>query len=564
MSESGISKVLSRSGFALISLALLATTLVSVSSSASASAKTYFVSASGNDNNAGTQQAPFKTIAKAITTADTGHTIEVLSGSYVENLTIDKALTIRCANAGISAGAVPGTRGTETVIQGEATVSAADVVIDGCKFIRPDVNRLTITPKLIRSSAVTGEITVKNSILDMQLFNAASTTTACGSAIHGTAGWRIYSSTFLNQFYSLGSCTDAYNSRVIYAQDAQPITVDGNLFQQVGHAIYMTTGSAGTTTTGIISNNKFSGTNATILSGRTEDLVIRGNTFANTFSIYFEGPTKDAKIENNLFTSSNQFALSAYGAHSGTIMRNNAILGVVPSGEFGGKTLFNNGINGTNPATSPLIDARQNFWGNRDATTLIVVTEDGAWDVSNPLLFEGTIDQNSAIGFFPSASSGDGSLDLTASHTVSFTVATTRSISVEPISEGSSTTVAFGGVPQTGTRTITQVRLKFTADDAINQNSRVRIRANLNTNTATGVALKVTAGNLAVNGDYVAVPIAAVDLDADVSQKDIITSIYGSSGVTDATSDLSYSLVTSGALTDVAQTRTVTYTLSDD
>jgi hypothetical protein len=171
------------------------------------------------------------------------------------------------------------------------------------------------------------------------------------------------------------------------------------------------------------------------------------------------------------------------------------------------------------------------------------------------------------------ATSGTGNRVMTgtvfhsASHTVSFTVATTRSISVERITDagtpGSGTTVAFGSVSQTGSSLITQVRLKFTADDAMDVASQVKVTAKIDSNTAENVTLEVSASQDAFSNDYVAVvPQDRVSLTS--SQKDIITSIYGPSGVTDATSDLSYSLVTSGAASTVEpQIKTVTYTLSD-
>jgi nitrous oxidase accessory protein NosD len=568
MSESGISKLLSRSGFALILFALLATTLVSISSSASASAKSYFVSTSGNDSNSGTQGAPFETIGKAITTASTGDTIEISAETYIENLTINKALTIRCANAGISAGAVPGTRGTETVIQGEATVSAADVVIDGCKFIRPNVDQLAAAPRLISSAGVSGEITVTNSILDMTLFNTASTT-ACGAGVWGTAAWRVYNSDFLRfrygdpTFFPTTTCgynastesSDSQilnNSRALRAGNAQRVVVRGNRFFNAAHSVFLTgTAANGSEIVGNLFTQLGSGG---IFMGGFENVLIKGNTFAGFGGVFID--SGGALIENNLFSTTNWYALYADLTHTNVIMRNNAILGQYPAGSgetFSEKTVFNFG--------SSSIDARSNYWGNRTPESAIRIGTGGGEVQSSPVLsFEGAVD-TSAIGFYPSGSSGDGSIDLTASHTVSFTVATTRSISVEGIG-GASTTVAFGSVPQTGASQITQVRLKFTADDVINQNSSVKIRAKLDSNTATNVALEVSAGNILGIGDYFVVPNSGVSLTE--SQKDIITSIYGSSGVTDATSDLTYSLVTSGALADVEQTREVTYTLSDD
>ena len=60
-------------------------------------AKTFYVSTSGNDNNAGTLAAPFKTLNKAIAAAASGDVIELRGGKYTSNeIRINKSnLTIR-------------------------------------------------------------------------------------------------------------------------------------------------------------------------------------------------------------------------------------------------------------------------------------------------------------------------------------------------------------------------------------------------------------------------------------------------------------------------------------
>lgn len=174
--------------------------------------------------------------------------------------------------------------------------------------------------------------------------------------------------------------------------------------------------------------------------------------------------------------------------------------------------------------------------------------------------------------FVAVSSSGTGNRVMTsgevfpnASHTVTYTVAPTRSISLERIdgaqTPGVGTTVAFGSLPKTAASAITQVRLKFTADDAIDENSGVRITAQIDTDTATGVTLEVGAAiNTFPEGYFAQVSNGRVTLDT--SAKNIITSIYGgASGVTDATSELTYGLGTSDALPEGPQTKTVTYTL---
>ena len=79
------------------------------------------------------QAGTFATIQAAVAAAANGDTIVVDAGIYAENLTIDKAVTILGANAGIAGTA---TRGAETIIQGTTTVSAlGPVTIDGIEVL---------------------------------------------------------------------------------------------------------------------------------------------------------------------------------------------------------------------------------------------------------------------------------------------------------------------------------------------------------------------------------------------------------------------------------------------
>jgi hypothetical protein len=74
------------------------------------------------------------TIAAAIAVANPGDVIIVAAGTYTEELNLNKAITIQGANVGISAGAVPGTRGAETIIDGGFIVSAA-ATLNGLQII---------------------------------------------------------------------------------------------------------------------------------------------------------------------------------------------------------------------------------------------------------------------------------------------------------------------------------------------------------------------------------------------------------------------------------------------
>ena len=91
------------------------------------------VAASGD----GTARSPKKTIAEGITRVVPGSTVYVAAGTYNETVTINKSLTLHGANAGVSAGANPGTRGPESVITKGIVIQPGvnNVVVDGFQII---------------------------------------------------------------------------------------------------------------------------------------------------------------------------------------------------------------------------------------------------------------------------------------------------------------------------------------------------------------------------------------------------------------------------------------------
>ena len=91
------------------------------------------VAASGD----GTARSPEKTISEGVTRAVTSGTINVVAGTYVEKVIVNKTLTLKGANVGISAGATPGTRGPESIIQGGVQIQGNNVIIDGFKIDGP-------------------------------------------------------------------------------------------------------------------------------------------------------------------------------------------------------------------------------------------------------------------------------------------------------------------------------------------------------------------------------------------------------------------------------------------
>jgi Ca2+-binding RTX toxin-like protein len=101
----------------------------------------------------------YGTIQEAIDDASDGDKIVVSAGIYTENLTIDKDVTILGPNAGTAG---DGTRGAEAVIDGQITVTAAGVTIDGFEIVGDAPGSLGTTAVEVRGN----NFTLTNSLLD--------------------------------------------------------------------------------------------------------------------------------------------------------------------------------------------------------------------------------------------------------------------------------------------------------------------------------------------------------------------------------------------------------------
>jgi pectin methylesterase-like acyl-CoA thioesterase len=104
----------------------------------------------------------FSTIQAAINAAGAGDTISIAAGTYNESLTINKALTIQGANAGIAG---TGSRGPETVLNwpsGDmATITTTNLVsFDGLRFVA--------NTDVITTHTQDSNITFTNSTFDIQ------------------------------------------------------------------------------------------------------------------------------------------------------------------------------------------------------------------------------------------------------------------------------------------------------------------------------------------------------------------------------------------------------------
>ncbi len=88
----------------------------------------YISAVTGSNSNVGSLAHPLQTIQAGVNLAAAGDTLEIAAGTYAENITINKSLTMQGANAGVNPNI--GTRKPETIIEPAVDDSTGGVVID--------------------------------------------------------------------------------------------------------------------------------------------------------------------------------------------------------------------------------------------------------------------------------------------------------------------------------------------------------------------------------------------------------------------------------------------------
>ena len=153
--------------------------------------------------------------------------------------------------------------------------------------------------------------------------------------------------------------------------------------------------------------------------------------------------------------------------------------------------------------------------------------------------------------------------DPSFEHSVEYSVLSDRSISVEAIESGGTKVVDFGTIAKTGTFEKTDVRLKFTAEDAT-ESPGVKITAKLDVNGIDDSA-KLSVSPDTVSGGVTTDTLVASSGNLSGNPVDVITGAYkASDGIISATSDLTYKLVLNGAQAGTNPSVYIIYTLTDD
>jgi len=102
------------------------------------------------------------TIQSAINAATAGDTVKVAPGTATEEVSVNKQVTLEGANHTVAAGATPGTRGTETTINGGFLVSASGTKIDGFTI----QNGRTSGSFKVGVAVATSNVTIEDTIIE--------------------------------------------------------------------------------------------------------------------------------------------------------------------------------------------------------------------------------------------------------------------------------------------------------------------------------------------------------------------------------------------------------------
>jgi len=216
----------------------------------------------------------YASIQAGVTASNSGGTVNMAAGTFTETVAVSKSLILRGANAGISAGANPGTRGAESIINGGIEISASNVIIDG---------------------------------FQIQGGNLGSDAPSCGIYILANYGGHTISN---NKFPGPGTSTESRSRGILFGYTISDVTVKDNEISNWLSGIYINPSSNNNLT---VTGNNFHGNNVAIGSDGLNNVTVQNNNFTGNTEGWGAG-TVGANVQghNNNFVGNGE-AIHNYG-----------------------------------------------------------------------------------------------------------------------------------------------------------------------------------------------------------------------------------------------------------
>lgn len=328
-----------------------------------------------------TTHTGYSTIAAAVASSTAGDTIDVSAGTYPESVTLDKALTLNGAQAGIAGANASGTprSGSESIVN-EMIITASNVVVNGFTFTNSGAQVDVDNPPTAASGIV-----VENNIFSGYNSVGMPTNHAGNIVVDGNLFESPAANTEPIQFKS-DSVTGGCNGT----------EVENNVFLSAGNnggadVNFSCTGSnsSGVTVSGNVDNGNTNYTSFVAFSGITGGITVTGNTVTTSgSSIYFwggvsgsvnisdnsitGGTSKAVNIDYNgagyggvdtgTFTiSNNDFSNDLYGVRVASGAVSSAANVVASGNDFSGDVTA--GVENDMTPTSTAVVATGNWWG---------------------------------------------------------------------------------------------------------------------------------------------------------------------------------------------------------
>lgn len=276
-----------------------------------------------------TQNTNYTTIGAAITAAQVGDVITVAAGTYNGDITINKSITLKGANAGIAG---TGTRSAESIINSSKVnfTGSITAVFDGFKVYQTGNATETVT------IASTSSVTLKNNVIERFGVSTGTIARAVYTNTDATGAIVIDKNKFTGD--DSGNLFGGHKTwqSGIWTSGNTNLTISNNYFEHCRSAMNINTTSAGVTITG----NTFTDNGQHITIGGTpSDTYVMGvNEFGTTRDgiVNLSGPQAGYRlnISSSTFEGvlasqlplTSQFTLEAKMYHKGRLNRNGMVV----------------------------------------------------------------------------------------------------------------------------------------------------------------------------------------------------------------------------------------------